>query len=155
MNCPNCSWQTDIDLVWCTGCDLDICRACYILHNEELDADMPAPAFYLVARSQGNGMIAEGDTFNDLGQAREHAATVRADTGNPDVWVYAAGEVSEAMREAYMDGSHDIITTPSAARQLPDLHHTPASLRGVERTPPAPLVHYPPTHTPPANRKEG
>jgi len=88
MECSNCDEEAD-NLRLCAGCDLNICGACYILHNEDLDAEYDG-GFVVINAVTNQVLEQETDeaTVFYLRDAREFAAQLRADCGHSDFHVY-------------------------------------------------------------------
>lgn len=88
---------------FCDGCDFNVCEACHILHNEDLDGEEPQG---FVVINTANGAVIERDNdpsdqaglFVSIQVARGVAAAARAESDNSEIFVYRVtgmGDTSE------------------------------------------------------------
>ncbi len=88
--CPNGDCENKAT-IWCDGCDMTLCRACHILHNEDLDGD--SEAGFVVIDTMNMATI-NSECLSIMG-ARELAAQARMEDGNNEIYVYRVGPVGE------------------------------------------------------------
>lgn len=93
-NCADCDNNGTREATrFCGGCDMNLCEACYILHNDDLDGE---ESIGFVVINTVNGAVIERDNdpsdgagfFTSIQDAREVAAEARANADNSDIFVY-------------------------------------------------------------------